>query len=140
MELDFKSAALKYANPNNRHDLSEEKRDFLRRFESFWSEPSGARVRELFKPDAQIHFAGQGTVSGEGYVGLMDAILAGVETIRVDVVDYAERGERLYIFWHATRLADGKQLSWHGVDRFRIENGMAVEEQVIFDTQVLQGG
>lgn len=140
MEIDFKSAALKYANANNRHDLSEEKKDFLRRFESFWSEPSGERVRELFKPDAQVHFAGQGIVSGEEYVGLMDAILAGVETIQVKVVDYAERGDRLFIFWHATRMIDGKQLSWHGVDRFRIENGMAVEEQVIFDTQVLQGG
>lgn len=140
MELDFKSAALRYADPNNRHDLSEEKQVFLRRFESFWSEPSGARVRELFKPDAQIHFAGQGTVSGEEYVGLMDTILAGVESIRVDVVDYAERGDRLFIFWNATRVTDGKQLSWHGVDRFRIENGMAVEEQVMFDTQVLSGG
>lgn len=140
MKLDFKSAALKYADPKNRHDLSEEKQDFLRRFESFWAEPSGARVRELFKPDAQVHFAGQGTVSGEEYVGLMDAILSGVESIQVDVIDYAERGDRLYIFWNATRVADGKQLSWHGVDRFRIENGMAVEEQVMFDTQVLSGG
>lgn len=140
MELDFKSAALKYADVQNRHDLSEEKQDFLRRFESFWSKPSGARVRELFAPDAQIHFAGQGTVSGEEYVGLMNAILEGVETIEVKVVDYAERGDRLFIFWYATRMADGKQISWHGVDRFRIENGMAVEEQVIFDTEVLSGG
>jgi hypothetical protein len=139
MKLDYKSAALKYADAKNRHDLTTEKQDFLRRFESFWSEPSGARVRELFAPDARVYFAGQEMVSGEGYVELMDAILAGVETIQVDVVDYAERGDRLYIFWHATRLADGKQVSWHGVDRFRIENGMAVEEQVIFDTQVLSG-
>ena len=137
MELDFRSAGLKYAKPKNRHDLSEEKQNFLRRFESFWSDPSGPRVRELFKPDAQIHFAGQGTVSGEEYVGLMDAVLAGVESIQVNVVDYAERGDRLFIFWHAKRIADGKETSWHGVDRFRIEKGMAVEEQVIFDTQVL---
>jgi hypothetical protein len=140
MELDLKSSALKYADPNNRHDLSEEKQDFLRRFESFWSKPSGSRVRELIAADAQIHFAGQGMVSGEEYVGLMDAMLAGVETIEVNVVDYAERGDRLFIFWSASRLADGKRLSWHGVDRFRIENGMAVEEQVIFDTQVMSGG
>jgi len=139
MELNFKSIAQKYADVENRDDLSEEKKDFLRRFESFWSKPSGERVLELFKPDAQVHFAGQGTVSGEEYAGLMDAILAGVETIQVDVVDYAERGDRLFIFWHATRLSNGKHLSWHGVDRFRIEKGMAVEEQVIFDTQVLSG-
>lgn len=137
MVPDYKSAALKYADATKRHDLTEEKRDFLQRFESFWAAPSGAGVREMFKPDAQVHFAGQGALSGEGYVGLMDALLAGVETIQVDVVDYAERGDRLFIFWHATRLADGKQVSWHGVDRFRIEKGMAVEEQVIFDTQVL---
>lgn len=139
MEIDFKSAAVRYADPKNRHDLSEEKQDFLRRFEFFWSEPSGARVRELFKPDAQVHFAGAGSISGEEYVGLMETILAGVESIQVDVVDYAERGDRLFIFWQATRVADGKHVSWHGVDRFRIEDGMAVEEQVIFDTQVLSG-
>lgn len=140
MELDLKSAAMKYADPKNRHDLSEEKQDFLRRFESFWSKPSGARIRELFAPDAQVHFAGQGTVSGEEYVGLMDAILSGVDSIEVDVMDYAERGDRLFIFWSATNSVGGKQTTWHGVDRFRIENGMAVEEQVIFDTAVLSAG
>ena len=51
-----------------------------------------------------------------------------------------QRGDRLFIFWSATNLVGGKQTTWHGVDRFRIENGMAVEEQVIFDTAVLSAG
>lgn len=118
---------------------SEEMQDFLRRFRSFWANPSGARIRELLVPDAQVHFAGQGLVSGEGYVELMDALLEGVESIRVEVMDYAQRGDRLFLYWKATRLAGGKQVEWHGVDRFRIEDGMAVEEQVIFDTGVLGG-
>ncbi len=119
--------------------LSNEKQKFLQDFKSFWAKPSGARVRDLFEPNATVDFSGQGVVSGEEYVGLMDNILAGVESLKVDVVDYAQRGDTLFIFWNATRVVEGKQTSWHGVDRFVIKNGMTVEEQVIFDTQLLNG-
>lgn len=133
---DYMSIAQRCASNRSRSDLSEANQNFLRRFEDFWSAPSGARIRELFSPEALIHFAGYGTVSGETYVELMDSMLGGVDSIAVTVIDYAERDDRLFIFWHATQLQNGKQLSWHGVDRFRIEAGMAIEEQVIFDTKV----
>jgi steroid delta-isomerase-like uncharacterized protein len=120
--------------------LSPEKQDFLERFKSFWAAPTGKRVREVIAPDATVHFSGAGTVSGTDYVGVMGATLKSVPDIKVEVADYAESGELLFIFWNASGTIGGQEKRWHGVDRFHIRNGMAIEEQVIFDTKALTGG
>jgi len=54
-------------------------------------------------------------------------------------VDYAGSGELIYIFWRAAATINGTHRKYYGVDRFRIESGMAVEEHVIFDSATLQG-
>ena len=40
--------------------------------------------------------------------------------------------------WQSTAVIDGTLRTWLGVDRFRLANGMAVEEHVIFDSAALQ--
>jgi hypothetical protein len=81
--------------------LASEHRDFFKRFKSFWAAPSGARVAELIRPDATIHFTGSGTFTGAEYIA-------------------------------------GATRTYLGVDRFRLVDGMAIEEHVIFDSAVLQ--
>lgn len=116
--------------------LSPEAADFLARFRSFWDRPSGARVAEVIAPDATIHFSGQAPVTGAQYCTLMDGALAATVGIRVAVEDVAERGDVLFIFWRASAEVHGRPVRWHGVDRFRLRDGMAVEEHVIFDPSV----
>lgn len=118
--------------------LSPEHRDFYERFKSFWAAPSGARVAEIIAPDAMIHFSGAGTLSGADYVGYMDGVLAAYPGMKVTPLDCAGDGERLYIFWETSSVIDGAARTFVGVDRFRLADGMAIEEHVIFDTAVLR--
>ena len=118
--------------------LTPEHRDFYERFKSFWAAPTGARVAELIAPDAAIHFTGAGTFSGTDYIEVMGQMLASMIDMTVTPIDCAGDGDRLYIFWEASAAIDGAPRSWVGVDRFRLANGMAIEEQVIFDSAVLQ--
>lgn len=120
-------------------NIAREHREFYERFQSFWAAPSGARVAELIAPDAQIHFTGAGTMSGASYVEWMANLLAGLPDLVVTPVDYAGSGELIYIFWRAAATINGAHRKYYGVDRFRIENGMAVEEHVRFDSATLQG-
>ncbi len=112
--------------------------DFYERFKSFWAAPTGARVAELIAPDATIHFTGAGTFSGAEYIDLMQGMLDSMVEMKVTPLDCAGDGDRLYIFWKASALIDGSPRTWVGVDRFRLANGMAVEEYVIFDSAALQ--
>jgi len=117
--------------------LTSEHRDFYERFKSFWAAPSGERVAELIAPDATIHFTGAGTFSGAGYVDAMQGMLDAMVDMKVTPLDCAGNGDRLYIAWEASAVIDGVPRKWLGIDRFRLANGMAIEEQVVFDSAVL---
>lgn len=118
--------------------LSREHQDFYERFKSFWAAPSGDRVAELIAPDATIHFTGAGTFSGADYIDVMAGMLASSVDMTVTPLDWAGHEDRLYIFWETSAVVDGQRRSWVGVDRFRLANGMTIEEHVIFDSAVLQ--
>ena len=118
-------------------NLSQEHRDFFERFQSFWAAPSGDRVPELIAPDAKIHFTGAGTMSGADYAGWMAETLASMESMKVTPLDCAGNGDMLYIAWESSAIIHGSRRTYTGVDRFRIKDGMAIEEHVIFDSAVL---
>ena len=65
-------------------------------------------------------------------------MLASMKGLEVVPLDCAGDGERLYIFWKSSAVIGGTRRTWLGVDRFRIIQGMAVEEHVIFDPTALQ--
>lgn len=118
--------------------LTPEHKDFYEWFKSFWAAPSGQRVAERFPPNAKIHFTGQATMSGSDYIKFMDGMLAAFPGMTVTPLDCAGSGDMLYIAWETSSVVHGKQRTFLGVDRFRIVDGMAVEEHIIFDSAVLQ--
>ena len=118
--------------------LTPEHRDFYERFKSFWATPSGSRVAEIIMHDAKIHFTGQATMSGTDYIDYMNGMLAAFPGMTVTPLDCAGHGDMLYIAWETSSVIHGKQRKFLGVDRFRIVNGMAVEEHIIFDSSVLR--
>ena len=118
--------------------LTTEHQEFFERFKSFWDAPSGERIPELIAPEATITFTGVGTFSGADYVGVMGEMLSSMVDMTVTPLDCAGNGDRLYIAWQSSASVNGAQRTWMGVDRFRIKDGMAIEEQVIFDSAVLQ--
>jgi predicted SnoaL-like aldol condensation-catalyzing enzyme len=118
--------------------LSPEHRDFYERFKSFWAAPSGSRVPELIAADAKIHFTGQAAMSGTDYIDYMSGMLAAFPGMTVTPLDCAGNGNMLYIAWETSSIIHGKPRKFSGVDRFRIVNGMAIEEHIVFDSAVLQ--
>jgi hypothetical protein len=117
--------------------LTLEHLDFYERFKSFWSAPSGQRVAEIIDADAKIHFTGQATMSGSDYIDYMNGMLAAFPGMTVTPLDCAGHGDMLYIAWETSSIIHGTPRRFLGVDRFRIINGMAVEEHIIFDSAVL---
>jgi len=117
--------------------LSPEHRDFYERFQSFWAAPSGARVAEIIAPDARIHFTGAGSFSGTEYIGVMAGMLEAMVDMTVTPLDCAGQGDMLYIAWETSAVIHGSRRTYLGVDRFRLMDGMAIEEHVIFDSAVL---
>jgi SnoaL-like domain len=118
--------------------LTPEHEQFFEWFKSFWAAPSGQRVAERFPPDAKIHFTGNPTISGAEYIDYMDGMLGAFPGMTVTPLECAGNGEMLYIAWQASNVVHGQPRTFLGVDRFRIVDGMAVEEHVIFDSAVLQ--
>ena len=139
MRIAYKISIPTQSGDEKMHDenLSSEHRGFYQRFQSFWNAPSGERVLELIAPDAKIHFTGAGLMSGEDYANWMAGTLAAMENMTVTPLDCAGNGDMLYIAWETSALIHGEQRTYRGVDRFRLKNGMAVEEHVIFDSAVL---
>jgi hypothetical protein len=118
--------------------LTPEHQDFYERFKSYWAAPTGLRTAELIAPDATIHFSGVGTFSATQYIDIMQRMIDSMVDLKVTPLDCAGNGELLYIFWETSALVDGAQRIYLGVDRFRLANGMAIEEHVIFDTAALK--
>ena len=118
-------------------NLTSEHQDFYERFKSFWAAPSGTRVPEVIAPDAKIHFTGAGIMSGADYADWMGETLAQMEDMTVTPLDCAGNGDMLYIAWETSAMIYGERRIYRGVDRFRLKDGMAIEEHVIFDSAVL---
>jgi predicted SnoaL-like aldol condensation-catalyzing enzyme len=118
--------------------LTPEHLDFYERFKSFWAAPSGPRVAEIIAADAKIHFTGQATMSGTDYIDYMTETLDTFPGMTVTPLDCADNGDMLYIAWETSSIIYGKPRKFLGVDRFRIVDGMAVEEHIIFDSAALQ--
>lgn len=118
--------------------LTPEHLDFFERFKSFWAAPTGARVAEMIAPDAVIHFTGSPPMSGSDYIAYMDGMLATFPGMKVTPLDCAANADMLYIAWETSSVIHGNPRKFLGVDRFRIVDGMAVEEHIVFDSAVLQ--
>lgn len=124
--------------PATATSLTPEHSDFYERFKSFWAVPTGPRVAELIAPGATIHFTGAGTFSGTEYIDVMQAMLDSMVELKVTPLDCAGNGDRLHISWETSALIHGERRTYLGMDRFRLVDGMAIEEHVIFDSAVLQ--
>ncbi|MBD2842594.1 nuclear transport factor 2 family protein [Erythrobacter rubeus] len=118
-------------------NLSPEHAGFFERFKSYWADPSGERVGEIIAPDATIHFTGAGFMSGAEYATWMGETLAGMDELVVTPMDCAGNEDMLYIAWESKANIHGERRTYRGVDRFKIKDGMAIEEHVIFDSAVL---
>jgi len=112
--------------------------DFVERFKRFWQAPSADLVPNLIAPHAVAYWPGADPVSGTEYPQHMARILELVPDLRLEVTDHAEAGEMVFISWRARASAGTETLEWSGIDRFRVQDGKAVEALIAYDTAPLQ--
>jgi predicted SnoaL-like aldol condensation-catalyzing enzyme len=70
-------------------------------------------------------------MSGTDYIHYMTGMLATFPGMTVTPLNCAGNGNMLFIAWETSSTIYGKQRKFLGVDRFRIVDGMAVEEHIM---------
>lgn len=111
---------------------------FVERFKSFWAAPSGARLPELIADDATITWPGAAPMNRAAYIAHIDGVLALMPGMKIEVRSHAQQGEDVFIAWRGHVAINDKVHHLTGVDRFRVKNGIAIEEDVTFDRAAFQ--
>jgi len=114
------------------HTLSETER-FLERFKECWGIP--ARFAALYHPEAAIRSpVFRRPVRGSEVADAVARTRSLLPDVRLDVRDWAARGDVLFIEWEITATVAGEPFGWPGLSRFTLRDGRAIEELVCFDT------
>lgn len=113
--------------------------DFVQRFAAAWATRDGEAFLALWHPDGLLHSP------------LFDRPIAGTELGRLNdlqtriapdlvwqMLDWAANGDVVVIEWQSTRIIEGRQIGWRGVDKFRLRGGRIIEERVYMDTSPLR--
>jgi hypothetical protein len=105
-------------------------------FAEFWAAPDPAEIRpELFTEDVAGYWP-DGEVHGpEDYTRRLKELLALLPDLRLEVGDYADNGEHIFVRW--IMRATGRQGAFElgGVDRIKTRDGLVAENRIYFDTK-----
>ncbi|MEU4238588.1 nuclear transport factor 2 family protein [Actinoplanes sp. NPDC026619] len=58
--------------------------------------------------------------------------------VRLAVTAYARVDDLCFVSWNGTATAAGTPITWDGIDRMRLRNGLVVDSLVAFDTTGLR--
>jgi hypothetical protein len=113
---------------------------FVEHFRTIWAEPRRHldTFLDFVAPEIRLTAPIVGTTVGReaGLRAFRDAFRV-LPDLRGRVDAWACREDRLYIDMEFTATIGGRAVSWANVDRFRFENGAAVERCAFFDPLVL---
>jgi ketosteroid isomerase-like protein len=105
-----------------------------------WRAPAGpdefyAHFRSMLAPDVRlIQPQLPTTVGHEAFKrGFVDPLFALIPDIRVEVEDWAVRGDTLLIAIALVGTLGGRPLRWRAVDRVVLRDGLAIERESYFD-------
>jgi hypothetical protein len=111
--------------------------DFVRRFQHAWDtfNESPDAYADLFHPDGRFWGPDLRRWARKDEVGeLAAAMKEYVTDVKFTVVDWAARGEVVYIEYICTAMVNGEHLEMPCIDRFTLRDNRAIEELVMFDS------
>jgi predicted SnoaL-like aldol condensation-catalyzing enzyme len=113
----------------------EEAEDFVRRFNEAWSAREPELMQGLFHPDAVVRQPPvREPFRGDQAAEYFSQVFAGMPALRLETVDWAARGDVVMIEWKITTPIGDDIVTWQGVDRFQLRDGLATDEWVYYDS------
>ena len=105
-------------------------------FAEFWANPTPEAVRpEFFTsdvvgywPDAEVHGVSQ-------YTARLKELLTLLPDLRLEVGDYADNGEHIFVRWILRATGRHGAFELGGVDRIKVRDGLVAENRIYFDTK-----
>jgi predicted SnoaL-like aldol condensation-catalyzing enzyme len=71
---------------------------------------------------------------GDQVADYFTQVFAGMPHLRLEPVAWAARDDVVMIEWRITTPVGGEMVSWQGVDRFKLRDGLATDEWVYYDS------
>jgi hypothetical protein len=114
--------------------------EFVDRWAGFWTAPDPARVADLAAPGIELRYPGlsEPLHGVEAWRDRVASIVERLPDIRLTVTDHATTGDLCFISWRGTATVGGHPISWEGIDRMRLRDGLVVDSLVAFDTAALR--
>ncbi|HTJ36044.1 MAG TPA: nuclear transport factor 2 family protein [Dactylosporangium sp.] len=116
--------------------------EFVDRWAAFWSAPDPARVGDLAAPGIELRYPGlpEPLRGLEAWQNRVASIVERFPDVRLTVTGHATAGELCFVSWRGTATSGGHPISWEGIDRMRLRDGLVVDSLVAFDTAGLRSG
>ena len=108
---------------------------FVERFRRAWEAREPAQFAALMHPDAVVRQPPvRDAFAGHQIDEYFTQILGALPDLTLKPLEWAARGDIVMIEWEITATVGDGPLSWRGVDRFHLRDGLADDEAVYFDS------
>ena len=109
---------------------------FVDRWAAFWNAPNPARVGELAAADIELRYPGlpEPLRGVEAWREQVASIVRRFPDVRLSVTADAVNGDVCFVSWRGTATSGGRPITWEGIDRMRLRDGLVVDSMVAFDT------
>ena len=114
--------------------------EFVDRWAEFWSAPDPARLGQLAAADIELRYPGlpEPLRGLEAWREQVASIVRRLPDVRLAVTAYAKNGDLCFVSWRGNATAGGRPITWEGIDRMRLRDGLVVDSMVAFDTAGLR--
>jgi ketosteroid isomerase-like protein len=123
------------------HDGGDQERAaaWARLFSEAWAEGNFERLLAVLAPDARVLYPPMPEATDrEGLRQFFERAYVRMPDLRFRLVDWAARGDAVFVEWVATATIGDQRLSWEGADRFTFgDDGQIVEARAYYDPRAL---
>lgn len=119
--------------------IDQDVQEFVTRFAAAWASRDGEAFLALWHPDGLLQSPlYDRPVRGKEFGRLTELVREAAPDLVWQLLDWTSRGDVVVIEWQTTRMIAGRRLDTRGVDKFRLRDGLIVEERVYTDTAPLR--
>lgn len=113
--------------------------EFMERFQKMWQAPTPDGFAGMFHPDGVFrHPSMPEPLPANQAAQYMRGVQASFPDIALEVHRWAASGDFVIVEYTLRATVDGREVAWHGADRFTLRDGRAIEGVAYFDTAALQ--